>query len=972
MFTCFFEKKTFNNFLFFLFFSFCIQSQENNQKLHFSPKVTHYSRLDFNANEQFYSLIEGENGILYFGNNDGVLIFDGERWQTISLPNNSAATSLVNNEKGEVYVGGYNELGQIVKDSLGGYSFRSLREQFKLDATNFEYLWQAHSLGKTVIFRSFNELLMVRNKILTHLKPENVFSFSGVINNELYVMDYGKGFKKYDKGQKKLVHVLEDIPIAFSDISGLLEINGSKDFLVVTSSGKIFKVNSASRTASLWKEVLTDNSQEIVTAVNFKGGYLLGTNESGLIYLSETGATEANNPAFSKMGNTSLVRLVTMDDRIWFLTKSGLSLLEFNLPDFHLFNGVSVYDILLDESMIYLATNSGVYYSEFETTESIISGLSFIKLPDLDGQVWNIDKFEKDILISGHNGLYRLENNVPQPLNDLDPFWKVLPVEGKPNTYLAAGYHGLYLLVHNDDSWIFKSKIKGFDESSRDILQADELNTFWICHGYKGVYRLTLDDELTRTISIEHFTDQNGFESPYNINVVRYNNDIVFTSNTGVYSYEEREKRFVPYTYLNDILDPGFNTTKILKSGSRTWLVQNDEFGYFDSGNKEVDLHKDLFLNLNGKLNRSMESFVPLEDKSVLIGANDGLYLYRTKMNHAETDRNTLISNVQYYDGESNLWTKIPLSDQLQLPGQVDVMRFEFTNPQMSSSVRKQYQFKLENIDSNWSEWSDIPFKEYTYLEPGNHDFKVRSRNMIGQKGNEASFSFVIAHAWYETEMAMFLMLLLVILVIYLIVFWVRRFVRRKIQKEKDIVENSKRVLELEIEQLKLKQQTQQIELQKNKLEEDLINHQKELANYTMLLVKKKDIIYSIYDDLKSVSNNFKQATQRRSIDTILNKIRQHRIGEEYMDVFDVNFEKVHVDFFKRLLDINPDLTKRELRLCAFVKMDLSNKEIAPLLNISVRGVETGRYRVRKKLGIQEKNFKAYLENSLNDQKDVV
>lgn len=448
---------------------------------------------------------------------------------------------------------------------------------------------------------------------------------------------------------------------------------------------------------------------------------------------------------------------------------------------------------------------------------------------------------------------------------------------------------------------------------------------------------------------------------------MRYDEAIVFTSNTGVYSYEDSTSRFVPYTFLNERLDPRLNTTKILKSENRTWLVQGDEFGYFDDGVETKDLHKDLFLNLNGKLNRSMETFVPIENHSVLIGANDGLYLYRTKLNQEEANYKTLISRVQYYTGENNSWTTLASLEQQQLPRKVDVLRFEFTNPGMSSSVRKQYQYKLEGIDEHWSEWTDEAFKEYTYLEPGNHVFKVNSRNMIGQKGDIASYSFIIEHAWYETEMAIFLMLLLVILIIYFVAFAIRRFVRRKIQKEKDLVESSKRLLELEIDQLKLKQQTQQIELQKNKLEEDLINHQKELANYTMLLVKKKDVIFSIYDDLKLYAKNVKQTAQRRSIDRILHKIRQHRIGEEYMDVFDVNFEKVHVDFFKRLLDINPNLTKRELRLCAFVKMDLSNKEIAPLLNISVRGVETGRYRVRKKLGIQEKNFKTYLENSLND-----
>jgi len=130
-----------------------------------------------------------------------------------------------------------------------------------------------------------------------------------------------------------------------------------------------------------------------------------------------------------------------------------------------------------------------------------------------------------------------------------------------------------------------------------------------------------------------------------------------------------------------------------------------------------------------------------------------------------------------------------------------------------------------------------------------------------------------------------------------------------------------------------------------------------------MLLVKKKEVIGDMYDELKLMSKALKPGNIRKSVQGLIGRIKQHQIGEEYMEVFDVNFERVHVDFFNSLLDLNPELTKRELRLCAFVKMGLSNKEIAPLLNISVRGVETGRYRIRKKLGIQEKNFKSYLDN---------
>ena len=67
---------------------------------------------------------------------------------------------------------------------------------------------------------------------------------------------------------------------------------------------------------------------------------------------------------------------------------------------------------------------------------------------------------------------------------------------------------------------------------------------------------------------------------------------------------------------------------------------------------------------------------------------------------------------------------------------------------------------------------------------------------------------------------------------------------------------------------------------------------------------------------------------------------------------FAKNFDLIHNDFLKRMKQKHPNLTPKDLKLCAYLKMNLSTKELAPLLNISVRGVEISRYRLRKKLGI--------------------
>lgn len=73
---------------------------------------------------------------------------------------------------------------------------------------------------------------------------------------------------------------------------------------------------------------------------------------------------------------------------------------------------------------------------------------------------------------------------------------------------------------------------------------------------------------------------------------------------------------------------------------------------------------------------------------------------------------------------------------------------------------------------------------------------------------------------------------------------------------------------------------------------------------------------------------------------------------ENDWEQFVYHFDQVHSGFFQRLRQQYPELTPRDHRLCAYLRMNLSTKDIAPLLNISVRGVEISRYRLRKKLGL--------------------
>ena len=928
------------------------------------PKITHYSRADFQADSQFWTMTSDNEGILYFGNNDGALIFDGERWQKVLLPNNSSVRSLATTPDGKVYAGGYNEIGLIVKDSTGNYQYKSLLKDLKFEIEKIENLWQAHILKDYVIYRSFNELIAITGTNATHISSNQAFTFSGIVNNRMYVQDVGHGILEFDPESMALKKIFDAESFNNNQIVSFLALENKNEILAISKTGHIYKGNIKTNTIELWKSIFEENyKDQIITAIKHGENYLLGTLNSKILLLTSEGSIIYQPSSYSSVFDSSILNFYETDGNIWALLNNGLDYIEFNSPVSHLFDEASVYDILIDGKILYLATNKGVYLSDISGDNIGNKSLNFTNIPNLEGQAWAVQNVGGSILISHDKGLFELKDGQPQRIGNEDGFWKIIEIKNEPQTYLATNYNGLFLLKKENNTWNIKHKIRGFDDSTRDILNATEDNTYWVCHGYKGVFRLKINKEYTRVYATEHYTDQNGLSSPFNVNVFNWNQEIIFTSNTGIYTFNQSTNNFEPYKELNRVLGTASNTRKLLQHKEKAWVVLDDEVGYFIPNENQPILNKNLFLNLKGNLNRGLESIMPIENGKVLIGSNTGLYLYETNKIEEEFKIKTQITKASYFKEQQE--KKIPLINrkELFLPNKTDVLRFEFTAPHMSPSATRQYQYILEGIDSEWSSWDNTSFKEYTHLRPEDYVFKVRSRDLTGKSGEEASFNFSIPQVWYQTTLAFISYGLIIIFVILLLMYSIRRKIDQERKDARITEQKSKKLLELEIEQLKLKQDKNRIIGDKQVLEEDNIRISKELANYTMLLLKKKEVFSETYTTLKDFKTMLKTPPARKKLQDILMKLHQHRIGEEYMTIFDVNFERIHKNFFKQLKIIDPDLTKRELRLCAFVKMNLSNKEIAPLLNISVRGVETARYRVRKRLNVQETNFILFLES---------
>lgn len=134
-----------------------------------------------------------------------------------------------------------------------------------------------------------------------------------------------------------------------------------------------------------------------------------------------------------------------------------------------------------------------------------------------------------------------------------------------------------------------------------------------------------------------------------------------------------------------------------------------------------------------------------------------------------------------------------------------------------------------------------------------------------------------------------------------------------------------------------------------------MIFKNKELANATMHLIQKNKTLTHLKIDLSKLIRSIPAAKEENQIaSNILKRINKDLRSDKQWEVFNTYFDDVHQDFVTRLKHQYPDLTPKELRLCAYLRMNISSKEIAPLMNISTRGVEISRYRLRKKLNLNQ------------------
>lgn len=923
-----------------------------------TPLITNYGKDVHQGGTQNWAIASHQDGVMYFGNNSGVLVFDGDEWIVVPLPNRTFVRSLCQDDSGKLFVGGQNEFGYFSNGLVNRESYHSLKRLVPEEHSDFEDVWRIFDTGDHTFFCTEKAVFLIRDEKCKVILPlgnrfENFFLFE----NRLCTQEIGTGLSIYRDDQ--LVPFFDAQELHAERIASIVQLSDGNHMLL-TQNGDLYRLENGNLTPFGGEAQQFTREYKPYVAIKLRDSSIaIGTTQNGLIIMDESGEIrEHYNVDSGLFNNTVLSLFEDQSENIWMGLDNGIAYLEINSP-FSLINSINGlegtgYAALRFGSSYFFGTNLGLYRAESDTDSVEILG-------NTKGQIWSLQPLDDTFLINSDGGAYYYDEGEINRVSDVRSSWKFYELKGFPGHYIQGTYSGFYLYRYDEETTArldLVGKLKGFDESSR-IFEEDQDGYIWVSHAYRGLYRLKPDYENLRFEEVKKFGVEEGLPEDLYITVSRIRGEMVFATQRGIFRFDRENGNFQVHDELTALLGENRTIQRLIEDETgNIWFVTAQEFGLIEI--LETGLYNDvevLFFNeIQDELVEGFENIFTLTENSAFIPVEGGFYQYRLNQSKRppEFEYPLRISKVYLTENSDSLIYQYAKSDSLvetELPAKGGDIRFHFNLPTFGKLNQATYQYILSGEDNSWSDWTAETKKEYLNLDHGNYTFKVRAKNAFGRILEPVSFSFSVLPPWYKTAAAKAGFVVVGILILLGLI----RFVAsREAKKTEEVKQQSiQTIRKKEEEHLREQEKSESeiIKLRNDKLRAEVSHKNAELASTTMHLVQKSEMLQNIKKDLTDLAEDGDESVKKR-VKQIQRLITEDVRLDKNWERFETHFDQVHENFFKNLRAKYPELTPKDQKLCAYLRMNLATKEIAPLLNISVRGVEISRYRLRKKLNL--------------------
>ncbi|MCB0578975.1 MAG: hypothetical protein KDD10_06655 [Phaeodactylibacter sp.] len=901
------------------------------------PRVAHFTKQQYNAQNQNWSICQGPDKRMYFGNSGGLLMYDGANWQCFSTPGQRLARAVASDAAGRVFVGGYAKAGYWAPDGHGQFKYHSLLDQVSYEKARREEIWHFLPTDRGLFFQSFSTVYRYwEGQVEVIVPPGNTMFLREVGGRILAPVIYEGLYEYLPDGRFEFLPGSE--PLAGKRVATILPLEGSA-FLAATQDDGLYQY-SAGRLQP-WGGALNQELKSVQVNKGIRlrnGNFAFGTILSGVYIVSPEGALLFHINQENGLQNNTVLALFEDDaGNLWAGLDKGIDLIVANssLSYFSDKKGEvgSVFAAALFQDRLYIGTNQGVFFKRWPSQRED----AFELAPDTQGQAWELKVRGGQIFCAHNDGVLLIGGNAVRRLYAETGVYHILDVPFRDSLLLLATYTGLAVL--RDDgrgNWAYAHTVKGFEASAKDAF-FDPQGRLWAAHPHQGVFCLRFNNEFTevRPAALPVPEGLPPLEK-LRAGITYWAGKACIWPDSGKLAYDVRAAEIHPVS--EEEAFPGHR-------GALKWVPGRggDLFKLFPHYTEYIGRGAHAYFDVS--LVASDEHIISLNDSLYLISTEDGYVILNTRRVRDIKELavpKPVFSTVEVKSRGRAIHVADALEGPLVLNPPENSLRFFFGLPFYAQHIN--LRCRLLGFEQEWGQFGRAMPREYTNLPPGSYEFQVQPE----LTGEAASFFFVIRPYWYQ---AIWFKLVLAAALI--------AAGRLLYKAHENRLARQKRQLEVKKER---ELQRQKIYSRNQMLQAEIKNKSRKLADSTMELVRKNEMLIRLKKELSQMKKKKEPENTGQHLHKMIRQIDSHLSSEEDWKVFESNFNQLHDQFFKRLKGQYPELTPGDLRLAAYLKMNLASKEIAPLLNISLRGVENKRYRLRRKMGLgPEANLTEFL-----------
>lgn len=854
------------------------------------PMLDNFMPAEYKNHGKIWQIASAANGLIYMAGDEGLLEYDGHTWnQFKGSKGNTRALWLANDSL--MYSGSDLDFGVWTKNALNQLEYTSLYPFGKDIDETVEEFWHVYGLKDRIIFISFNNIYIFKNKQLTKIAAPSRFSgcFQTHENGDIYLADEKNGLYLFNGLSLKPVFPYpEAVPFQISGVyqqaDGLLIVTRNKG-LYQYQSGQLRPLsNDISR--HLQKDKVFCFSPINDTHLAF------GTIHNGLYITDLNGRIVQHiNKEKGLPNNTILSLHHSKAGTLWLSMDYGIAAIHLASDLTYLFDHLGQFGTgqtaLLSQGLFYLGTNQGLYVTDWNLLKNDAKANNFYLVPGSAGQVWTLKNVDGHILCGHDRGLFQVSDRNLIPVHDEPGVWTIQ--ELNEAHLLTGNYNGVSLFRKEKDNWVFVKRMTPLSGSCDQLELADK-NTLWVNLPNFGVIKAIFDDHYN--ITNQQIFQAHSFEGRQH---KLYQDSIGMHVRTSqrLYTYNPQQLRFEAKSAITQ-------ETRVINilPGIYHPLPLNDTFSFYPVYNG--------FALQNKGYNKPYPALYPL--------------LFR-KME------------------SFNNHFRQAIAPGSHIPYRLNNLRIQYLIPQQKQTG---YQYKLENYSAVWSAWSSSTSAEFLNLKEGEYTFWVRTKT-DGIISDPTAIKFYISAPWYRTWMAYLGYVSLFLLLIGL-VHWRQKY--KLTQQRRQLLEREQESLRRQAAQY----QQENLVIRQMELENEILQLKKQLRLKTIELAKKaRDsedktrLLQTLKEKIKKIENN-----PGRVRWTEINHLLESGMEKED-PIFELQMDELHQDFQLHLKSKYPDLTTYDLRLCTYLKMGLNSREIAEILNVLPSSVNVSRSRLRKK-----------------------